>query len=314
MAVFSSCRVFAEQTGRVLRIGYLGGTDPRTTPAPVKAFSDGLREQGYIEGRNILIDYRWAQGVTQLGEQAAELTRLPVDVIVAWGTPAVAAAKRATTTIPIVMVSIADPVASGFVETLARPHGNITGTSTISPDTMPKLVELLTQAVPGIHRIAVLGNPDNPASALQFKQIEAAARSRNLSLQSLEARAPADFEGALASVRKEGVVGLVVLNDPLFVTHGQRIAGLAIKNLLPAAFGRREQAASGGLLSYGQSLSAHFHQAAVYAAKILGGTKVADLPVEQPTRFEMVINLKTAKALGIKIPQALLLRADEVIE
>jgi putative ABC transport system substrate-binding protein len=305
----------AQAQGRVRRIGYLASADPATTEDVRGAFREGLREHGYVEGQNIAIEYRWTEGALErLPILAAELVRLNVDLIFAWATAAAIAAKRATSTLPIVFVSVADPVASGLVASLSRPGANVTGVSNISRDLMDKMMELLVQVVPGISRVAAVRNAPNPSSPLLLQATETAARSLGLQLHAVDVRAPEDFETAFATITAAHAMGVVVIPDPMYFSQRQRIADLALKNRLPTVFARRENAEAGGLVSYGPSLPDQFRHATSYVDKIFKGAKPADLPVEQPTKFELVINLKTAKALGITIPQALLLRADKVVQ
>jgi len=305
----------AQQTGRVYRIGILASTPLITAADLVNAFRNGLRERGYVEGQNLAIDFRSpAVSFEQNAEVAGELVRSNVDVILAWTTPAVVAARRATATIPIVIVGVGDPVGSGLVTSLARPGGNVTGVSNLASDLSGKLVQLLLEIAPGIRRLGVVHNPDNPGGALLLRQTEEAVRALGLELQVVHARAPKEFEIAFAQLSASGTKGVVLLADPSLIQHAGKIAELAQQAQLPTAFQRRENVDAGGLLSYGPNLSGQFHQAAGHVDRILKGTKPADLPVEQPTRFELVINLKTAKALGIEVPPTLLVRADEVIE
>jgi ABC-type uncharacterized transport system substrate-binding protein len=276
---------------------------------------EGLRELGYVEGRSIRIESRFARGrFDQLAPLADELVRLKVDVLATSLTEASLQAKRATATIPIVMAGVGDPVAAGLAASLARPGGNITGTSGVAVDVVGKQVELLKDVVPGVSRVAVLWNPANAAfQALQVKEVEQAARRAGLELQMLEARGPGEFDAAFAGI-KPGTSALAVLGDPLFNIQAATIAELALKNRMATVSSGRRFAVAGMLLSYGASL-AHMHKrAAAYVDKILKGASPADLPIEQPTTFELVVNLKTAKALGLAIPPTLLARADEVIE
>ena len=284
--------------------------------AYVDGFPTGLQELGYAEGRNIRIEYRWAHGRFELlPELAAELVRLNVDVIVASLTQASLVAKKATATTPIVMAGVADPVAVGLIASLARPGGNITGTSGLAADIVGKQIELLKEVIPGVSHIAVLWNPANSAfQSLQVREVEVAARTAGLELQLLEARAPNEFEAAFADILKKGTPALAVLGDPLFNVYAAAIAELALKNRLPTVSAGRVFTDAGILLSYGPSYFELHKRAAVYVDKILKGAMPADLPVEQPTKFELVINLQTAKALGLTIPSMLLARADEVIE
>ena len=303
-----------QQPAKIARIGFLSALSRSDTDRG-DGFRQGMREIGYVEGKDFIIEGRFAEGkFERLPSLAEELVRLKVDVIVAWATPAVTAAKQATSTLPIVMVSVGEPVQSGFVASLARPGGNITGMSAVTSDLSGKLVELLIEVVPRINHVAALRNPANLSSAHQLKETETAARSLGLQLQVHEVRTPEDFESAFASMTKARAMGVVVLPDPMFISQRARIADLATKSRLPTVFGRRENAEAGGLISYGSSLSDQFRRSATYVDKILKGAKPGDLPVEQPTKFELVINMKTAKALGIKIPNSILVRADKVID
>jgi putative ABC transport system substrate-binding protein len=304
----------AQQPAKVWRIGLLSPLSRSETDRR-DAFRQGMRELGYVDGRDFVIEGRFAEGQYQrIPGLAAELVRVKVDVIVVWGTPASIAVAQATSTLPIVILSVTDPVGSGLAASLARPGRNITGASNLSRDLSGKLVELLVQAVPGISRIAALRNPLNPGSSLHLNETEAAARALSLELQPVEVRAPEDLESAFATIRRGRARGVVVLTDAMFIDQRHRIADLAMKSRLPTVFARRENAESGGLISYGPSLPDQFRRAATYVDKILKGAKPADLPIEQPTTLELVINLKTAKALGLIIPQSLLARADEVIQ
>jgi putative ABC transport system substrate-binding protein len=307
----------AQQTGKVARIGYLGPSSPSSSSSYVDAFRQGLRELGWVEGQNIVIEYRFAEGrLERLPDLAAELVRLKVDIIVASPTPGVAAAKNATETIPIVMLSgSADPVGLGFIASLARPGGNVTGLSySVGPEIFSKGLELLKETVPKIRRVAILSNPASPVQPLIIREVNAAARSMGVQLQLLEARGPNEFDGAFAAMAKERVGALLVVADSIFLLHRTRLADLAARSRLPAAYGVREHVEAGGLMSYGPSLRDVFRRGATYVDKILKGAKPGDLPVEQPTKFELVLNLKTAKALGLTIPDSLLRRADEVIQ
>jgi putative ABC transport system substrate-binding protein len=277
----------------------------------VEAFREGLRELGWVEGQNVVIDYRSAEGrLDSLPDLAGELVRLKVDIIVAVATPAAAAAKNATPTIPIVMISVADPVGLGLVASLAHPGGNVTGLAYTS--TSGKELELLKEIIPEVRRVAILSNPGNTSNARAIRNIEATARSLAVQLQLLEARAPNEFDAAFAAMAKERVGALLVLADPVF--YSTRLADLAARSRLPAAYGLRETVEAGGLMSYGPRSPDLWRRAAAYVDKILKGANPAELPVEQPTKFELVINLKTAKVLGLTIPQSVLLRADEVIQ
>ena len=302
----------AQQPGKVYRIGYLS----TSSDSPVEAFRDGLRELGWVEGRDIVIDYRLAEGrPDRLPDLAAELVRLKVDVMVGGGTLVAVAAKNATGAVPIVVIGAGDPVALGLIESLARPGGNFTGLSfSVGMDTFGKELELLKETVPKVRRVAILSNPANPAHALTIGNVKAAAQSCGVRLQLLEAGEPNQFDGAFAAMAKARAEALLVAAEPMFSLHRARLADLAAKNRLPAAYGYRAHVEAGGLMSYGPRVPDLFRRAATYVDKILRGTKPADLPVEQPTKFELVINLKTAKALGLTIPPSLLGRADEVIQ
>jgi putative ABC transport system substrate-binding protein len=304
------------QAGKVPRIGFLGVTSPSDRPSLLDAFRQSLRDLGWVEGRNIVIDYRYAEGrLGRLPDLAAELVRLKVDLIVSFGTQGVTAARNATETIPIVMIAVRDPVGTGLIASLARPGGNVTGVSG-SPglEIVAKQLELLKETVPEIRRVAILSNPTNPYHQLAIREVNVAARSLEVQLQLLEARGPNEFDGAFAAMAKERVGALLVLSDVIFNNHQTRLADLAAKNRLPAAYGVRESVEAGGLMSYGTSFLDLHRRAATYVDKILKGTTPANLPVEQPTKFELVINLKAAKALGLTIPATLLSRADDVIE
>jgi len=306
----------AQQAGKVPRIGFLGVTSPSDRPSHLDAFRQRLRELGWVEGQNIVIDYRYAEGrVDRLPDLAAELVRLKVDLIVASaGTQAATAAKNATETIPIVMIYVRDPVGTGLIASLARPGGNVTGVSgSAGLELFAKQLELLKETVPKIRRVAILSNPDNAYHQLAIREVNVAARSLGVQLQLLEARGPNEFDGAFAAMAKERVGALLVLSDAIFGSHRTRLADLAARSRLPAAFGVRDAVEAGGLMSYGPSILDSYRQAATYVDKILKGAKPADLPVEQPMKFELVLNLKTAEALGLTIPPLILFQADEVI-
>ena len=305
----------AQQPGKVHRIGILWPTSLSAGQPRLEAFRQGLRELGYVEGQNIAIEVRSAEGkVERLPGLAAKLVRLKVDVIVAAGTQAALAAKQATSTIPIVMAAVGDPVATGLVASLARPGGNLTGPSLMLPELIGKQLELLKEVVPKVSRVAVLWNSANPLGPPQMREAEGAARALRVRLQLLDVRDPNDFDTAFAAMTKERAGALLVIPDVVFVTHRARVADLAAKSRLPAVYWTRELVEAGGLMAYGANIPDMYRRAATYVDKILKGTKPGDLPIEQPTRFELVINLKTAKALGLTIPQSVLLRADEVIQ
>lgn len=301
----------AQPTKKIPRVGYM-----RFIEVPVydAAFRKGLSELGYVEGQNIHVEYRFAGGsVERLAEIAAELVGMNVDLIVAGSTQSIDAAKRATRTIPIVFPVTFDPVESGFVASLARPGGNLTGLSTVNPDAAAKRVELMKEIIPRISRLAVLRNPTNSGSRFPLKETEAGAKRLGIRLQILEARSPEDLDGALRAAVKDHAEALIVLADALFFAQRARLGELAIKFRLPAMFDDAQSVEAGGLISYGANLADLFRRAAVYVDKILKGAKPADPPVEQPTKVEFVINLKTAKQIGLTIPQSVLYRADKVI-
>jgi putative ABC transport system substrate-binding protein len=307
----------AQQAAKVPRIGFLSGATSGVSSPVLDAFRQGLRELGWIEGQNIVIDYRFPEGRSdRLPDVAAELVQLKVDIIVAEATQGVAAAKNATTTIPIVMISgSADPVGLGFIASLARPGGNVTGLSySVGPEIVGKGLELLKEIVPKVRRVAILSNPASPVQPLFIRELNDAARSLGVQLQLLEVRGPNEFDGAFAAMAKERVGALLVVADAVFIRHRTRLEDLAARSRLPAAYGARVHVEAGGLMSYGPSVRDLFRRSATFVDKILKGAKPGDLPVEQPTKFELVINLKTAKALGLTIPQSLLRRADELIE
>jgi putative ABC transport system substrate-binding protein len=307
----------AQQPGKVSRIGLLRPTrsaDP-TGQVLLDAFRQRLSELGWSEGKNIAIEYRYAEGkLDRLPELAVELVRLKVDLIVAPGTRTALAAKQATQTIPIVFPLAADAVGSGLVASLARPGGNITGLTAIAPDLAGKRLELIREAVPKTTRVAVLWDGGRPANIAVLKEIEAAARAFGVQVQSLEARAAADFAGAFRAATQERANALIVPAGNLLFSHRQQIASLAIRSRLPSIYDSEEFVDAGGLMSYGPSLVDLCRRAATYVDKILKGAKPADLPVEQPIKFELVINLKAAKQIGLTIPQSVLYRADRVIK
>ncbi len=303
----------AQQPKKVPRIGYLGATAPSNISARIEAFRQGLRDLGYIEGQNLIIEYRYAEGkLDRLPELAAELVRLKVDAIFVQSTPAVQAAKKATTTVPIVSVS-GDPVGLGLVASLARPGGNVTGLANLTSELAGKRLELLKEVVPRISRVAVLWNPDASSSALRMRETDAAAASLGIKLQPVEVRAANDFERAFSALKRERADALFPLRSPFISNHVKRIVELAAKNRVPGMYDASEFAEAGGLMSYGTMLADLDRRAATYVDKILKGAKPAELPVEQPTKFEFVINLKAAKQIGLTIPPNVLARADRVI-
>ena len=308
--------VRAQQVGKVYRVGIL--TNRASDPAEARlwqAFRSGLRERGWIEGQNILIEFRAAEGNTaRLPELAADLVRLKVDLIVARASIWVQPAKEATSSIPIVFLTHADPVGTGHVASLARPGGNITGLAVLMTDLAPKGLELLVSAVPGAKRIAVLWNPDAPSHTPALKALEDAGRALRVQLQAVGARTAGELEGAFSAMARARAQAVLVLATAIFLAERQRVAELAIKHRLPTMSNFKDAVEAGGLMSYSPNWDDLYRRGAIYVDKILRGAKPADLPVEQATKFELVINLKTARALGLTIPQSLLLRADQVIE
>ena len=307
----------AQPAGKVPRVGFLAASSASDAANArwIEAFRQGLRDLGYVEGRNIVIEYRYAgEKYERLPALAAELVRLKVDVIVSHGTPGPLAAKHATSVIPIVMTSAGDPVASGLVSSLARPGGNVTGMSLMVPELGGKRLHLLKEIIPGLSRVAVLWNATNPYNSLVVREMEATATTLGVQLQSLVVRGPDDFEGALAAAATGRAAALTAVEDPLMNTKRIQIVDFAAKSRLPAIYGIKEFVDAGGLMSYGVHFADSYRRAAAYVDKILKGAKPADLPVQQPTKFEFAINLKSAKALGLTIPPSLLQRADQVIE
>ena len=315
-----SCIADAQQPPKVARIGYLttGSLGSPETRASLDAFRQGLRERGYVDGQNILIEYRAADGkIERLPGLANELARLKVDIIVAGATPAARAAQQATTTIPIVAMAMGDPVRDGLVASLARPGTNITGSTFLGPELVPKRLELLKEALPRVSRVAVLRHPGAFGERTMrdmVKETEAAARTLGVQLQLVEVQGPDEFDRAFSTMTRERADALFVFPSAMLFSERRRIVALAEKHRMPSMFNAREFVELGGLIGYGASIPDLNRRAATYVDKILKGTKPGDLPIEQPTKFELVINLKTAKALGITIPQSLLLRADEVIQ
>jgi putative ABC transport system substrate-binding protein len=306
----------AQPRGKTYRIGYIQTASPEEQEPLTRAFDEGLRELGYVEAQNIVVERRFAWGRQELlPDLAMQLVGLNVDVIVTGGNPVIAAVKRATSTIPIVMGSSRDPVGAGFIASLARPGGNITGsTNDTGLEIVGKYLEFLKEIVPRASRIALLLNPLPPGAANYRVAVESAARNLGLALHVVEARGRDEFEGAFAAMVRERVDGVVVQSDPIFFTARKQIVDLAAKSRLPAVYHASEVVEIGGLLSYGGSLDYQFRRAAVYVDKILRGAKPGDLAVEQSAKIELVVNLKTAKALGLTVPQKLLLRTDRVIE
>ena len=314
VALLAAPLVAGAQTAKLPRIGILTLAVASST-AVFEGFRQGLRDLGWVEGRNIALEYRFAQGRPDgLSALAAELVRMKVDVIVIEGGQAALAAKHATQTIPIVMAVIDDPVKAGLVASLARPGGNVTGLTLFASELSGKRLQLLKEVVPKSALVAVIRNVTHPNAADLWRETEAAARSLDLRLQSVEVRSPADLGGAFKAVTSARPSAFITLADGMLFYNRTRIVDFAAQSQLPAIYPDREFAKAGGLMAYGPSLASNFRRAATYVDKILKGTKPADLPVEQPTKFELVINAKTAKALGLTIPLAVLARADEVIQ
>jgi putative ABC transport system substrate-binding protein len=307
----------AQQAAKIARIGYLS-LNLAGNPHTREAFLQGLRDLGYVEGRNVVIEYRDAEGkLERLPALAAELVALKVDVIVAVSTPQALAAMQATRTLPIVFATAADPVTSGLVTSLARPGGNVTGLSFLAPELVGKRLEQLKQAVPGVSRVAVLWQPGGHGERTakdMLKEADVAARALGVRLQFVEAGGPEDFDRAFSDMTRAHADALTVLSSTMLFVERRRLVDLAAKNRLPAVYTSREYVDAGGLMAYGPDLADLFRRAATYVDKILKGAKPGDLPVEQPTKFELVINLKTAKALGLTIPRSVLGRTDQVIE
>jgi putative ABC transport system substrate-binding protein len=307
--------VEAQQTTKVMKIGYLSGVSPAAEAARREAFSQGLRELGYVEGKTVVIEYRYSEGkYERLPGLAAELVRLKPDLIVTGGGPSTRAAKEVTSTIPIVMTNDPDPVANGLIASLARPAGNITGLSTLAPELSGKRLEILRAVIPKLSRMAVLGTSTSPAYAPVIKEIELAAKSLKLRLQYQDVLDSKDIEPAFRAATKGRADALITLNSGILVSQAAQIVSLAEKNRLPATYTQVDYVDAGGLMFYGVSLVDLSRRAATYVDKILKGAKPADLPVEQPTKFELVINLKGAKQIGLTIPPQVLARADRVIK
>jgi putative tryptophan/tyrosine transport system substrate-binding protein len=303
----------ARPAATVARIGYLGST-PSASPF-AEAFRDGLRELGWVDGQNLTVEWRFADGrEDQLAEFAAELVRLQVDVIVAPATLEIPAARSATSTIPIVFAAIGDPVGTGLVQSLARPGGNLTGLSSIGRDLSAKRLELLRSAVPAVTRVGGLWNANNPEKPPEVREMELAAQTLGLQLQSVEVRDGGDFEAAFEAMTRQRTEALIHLRDSFMNTHRAQIVGLAAKHRLPTMYYGREYVEIGGLLAYGPNAFDLFRRAATYVDKILKGAKPGDLPIEQPTKFDFVINLKTAQALGLTIPESVVQQATELIQ
>jgi len=306
----------AQQEGKIGRVGFL---TQRRRPDSIDSdfiggFPRGMRELGYVEGKNLMIEWRFEERFERLPDRAEELVRLNLDVIVSGSSQAIRALQAATNTTPIVMATSGDPIGSGFVKSLARPGGNITGLSNLTSDIGIKQLELLLSMVPKLARVAVLLNPVNPSLAAFLKNVQSAGQAGGVSVLSLEARTSQEIESALITITQENARGVIVPTDALFIQNYRKIAELAAKNRLPSVSQIREYAEAGGLASYGPNLTEQFRRAATYVDKIFKGAKPSELPVEQSSKFELLINSRTAKALGLTIPQSLLLRADEVIQ
>ena len=299
----------AQQPAKIPRIGIIDDS-------PIwNAFRHGLRDLGYLEGQNIVFDYRYAGGLPdRLAWVAVELVHRPVDLIATFGTPPTLAAKQATTTIPIVMMGVGDPVGSGLVSSLARPGGNITGNTILGPEVAGKRLQLLKEVIPSLSRVVFLWNPDNASHPAQLAELRVAVEALGIKLLPVPVRSSDEFDNAFAAMMRERPDAFLMTNDPFHQLSIGRIIDFLANNRLPGMFVTREVTVAGGLLSYGASLPDLFRRGAVYVHKILQGTKPADLPIEQPVKFELVVNLKTAKAMGLSIPESLLLRADETIE
>jgi putative ABC transport system substrate-binding protein len=302
------------QPAKIPRIGFLGIDSASKHAAYVEAFQARLRELGYVEGKNVIVDFRWAENRSdRIPELAAELVALKVDVLVTYSTPGTLAAKRATTTIPIVMAVSGDPVPRGIVASLAHPGGNVTGSAIFGPQLMAKRIELLKETMPQLKRVAVLLNPKNPGIGTVLKAIEATASSLKMELHRFDVQGTDEFNDTFSAIAKKRIAAVVVWEDSLFTGNTKTIADLAIKHRV-TSIGFREFGESGGMIGYGENIPELFRRAAVFVDKILKGAKPADIPVEQATKFELIMNMKTARTLGIKIPQSILVRADRVIE
>jgi ABC-type uncharacterized transport system substrate-binding protein len=302
----------AQQPRKIRRIGILRvGTPPDVF---IDAFREGLRETGYIEGQNIIVEYRWMSREDQLAEFSAELARLNVDIVIATSTPAALAAKRATQSIPIVVPVMADPIGSALVMSLAHPGGNLTGLSSLAPELWPKRLELLKETVPKLHRVAMLCNTSNPAMAIGAKGTREAANSMNIAVQDRGARDPNELDSVFTALGKQRPDGILVMIDAFTIRNAKKIVDFIANGRFPAMYDEKSLVEAGGLMSYGENRADLYRRAATYVDKILKGAKPADLPVQQPTKFELVINLNTAKQIGLTIPPNLLARADRVIK
>ena len=312
----TAVRALRAQQKAIPVIGFLNGTSPDAAAPFVAAFRQGLNESGYVDGQNAAIEYRFGEGRDdRLPALVADLVGRNVDVIVAaGGAPLALAAKSATSTLPIVFTGVGDPVALGLVASLARPGGNVTGFSLLSVELTPKRLELVSELVPSAGVIGLLVNPNNPQTEGVVRDVQEAARAKRVELPGLKAGVDSEVDAAFASLVQQQVGALVVQADAFFTSRREKLVALAARDGVPAIYALREFSAAGGLISYGSSLTATYRQAGIYAGRILGGAKPADLPVQQPTTFELVVNLRTAKALGLAVPPSILARADEVIE
>lgn len=315
--IFGAPRIaVAQRSAKLVRIGILSPYPPPSRPDSGDPFVKALRDLGYIEGQTIAFEYRYAHGrYDRLPPLAAELVHLGVDVIfTSWGTPSALAAKKATQTIPVVFTGIGDAIGVGLVGSLSRPGGNVTGLTLVSQDTVGKQLQLLKEAVPGMTRVAVVTNPTNPVYGPVLKDVELKGEKLHLRVDRIGVQDGSELEPAFDAARKAGVGGLVFLRDSVFVTNQEQLLGIVSRHRLPAMYGVRDFVDGGGLMSYGPNMSEMYRRAAVYVDRILKGTKPGDLPVEQAERFELVVNKRTARALGVTLPPTLLLRADQVIE
>jgi putative ABC transport system substrate-binding protein len=305
----------AQSAAKPHRVGFLGNSTAALEANLVEPFRQGLRERGYVEGRDVVVEYRWAEGkYERFPELIHDLLRLKVDVIVTAGTPAALAVKRATTTVPLVMIAVGDPVGTGLVASLARPGGNVTGLTSIAADLEGKRLELLREVVPKLSHMSVVWNPASPFQVVAEKEVRAAAQTLQLKVLSLGVRTAEEFDAAFEAIVKARPGALVVLADRLFLHNRARIVAFATQHRLPGVYAYRELVEAGGLMSFGPSYADMHRRAATYVDKILKGAKAAELPVEQPAKFELVLNLKAAKALGVIVPPSVLARADEVLE
>ena len=305
----------AQQPTKIARIGYLSSTSPFAGSSRIEAFRQGLRELGYIEGKNVVIEWRYAEGkLDRLPALAVELVRLKVEIIVSASPPVTHAVKNATATVPVIMAHDPDPVGNGFVASLARPGGNITGLASFAPELSGKRLEVLKEITPRLARLTVLGYSAEPGYAQVLKEIELAAGAFKVQFQYLDVLEPKDIETAFGSASKGRADAILVMNSPVFIAHRKKVADLAVKNRVPAIYYSTEFVEDGGLMSYGVSFPDLYRRAATYVDRILKGAKPADLPVEQPKKFELIINLKAAKEIGLTIPPNVLARADKVIK